>query len=222
MINIHIKNLKGKYIKYMRDKKFVVAFFISLIMFIIALFVNFYAGIYATSRASNSVTDIILSNIRNFDVDGLFVYGALVLVALIGMLCLWMPNKIPFILKSISLFVIVRSLFIMLTHIGPFPTQIPIANDIISKFSFAGDLFFSGHTGLPYLMALIFWDEKYLRYLFLLISISFGIIVLLGHLHYSIDVLGAFFITYTIYHMSELFFKKDRILFNEHVVTEIL
>jgi hypothetical protein len=42
----------------------------------------------------------------------------------------------------------------------------------------------------------------------------FGIVVLLGHLHYSIDVLSAFFITYSIYHICELFFKTDKKIFD--------
>jgi membrane-associated phospholipid phosphatase len=84
---------------------------------------------------------------------------------------------------------------------------------IVGKFSFGADLFFSGHTGLPFLMALIFWKNKLLRYSFLFLSVFFGLIVLLGHIHYSIDVLSAFFITYTIWHVSEKLFPKDLQIF---------
>ena len=83
----------------------------------------------------------------------------------------------------------------------------------MEKFAFGGDLFFSGHTGLPFLMALIFWDNKYLRWIFILTSVMFATVVLLAHLHYSIDVLSAFFITYTIFHIALFLFKKDRRLF---------
>jgi hypothetical protein len=71
------------------------------------------------------------------------------------------------------------------------------------------DLFFSGHTGLPFLIALIFWDHIYLRALFLGSSVVFGVIVLLSHLHYSIDVFSAFFITYSIYHIAIKLFQND-------------
>ncbi|HBB03313.1 TPA: hypothetical protein DCZ39_00140 [Patescibacteria group bacterium] len=66
---------------------------------------------------------------------------------------------------------------------------------------------------MPFLMALIFWKNKLMRYAFILAAMSFGIIVLLGHLHYSIDVLAAFFITYTINHFNELLRKKDKVHF---------
>jgi hypothetical protein len=37
----------------------------------------------------------------------------------------------------------------------------------------------------------------------------FGVIVLLSHLHYSIDVFAAFFITYSIYHIALKLFDRD-------------
>jgi membrane-associated phospholipid phosphatase len=65
-------------------------------------------------------------------------------------------------------------------------------------------------------MALIFWKNKILRYTFIFLSVFFGVIVLLGHIHYSIDVLAAFFITYTIWHISEKLFKKELEYFNNN------
>ena len=85
----------------------------------------------------------------------------------------------------------------------------------VRDFAFGGDLFFSAHTGTPFLMALAFWDNKFLRILFIVTAVFFGVIVLLGHFHYSIDVLAAFFITYTIYHMAEIIFKKDKKCFDD-------
>lgn len=186
----------------------------SFALLLVSLVINYYAGTYATSRASNWVTDVILNNIPVFDVDWFFVYGAVAFWIFIIGLCVVKPHRIPFTVKSISLFILVRSVFVSLTHIGPFPTQITLdVSNLLSKFTFGGDLFFSGHTGLPFLMALVFWDNRPLRIFFILCSVAFGIVVLLGHLHYSIDVLGAFFITYSIYRLCELFFKKDKALF---------
>ncbi len=197
-----------------KDRNFVTSLLVGLLFLFISLVINFIAGTYATEKASLPVTDIILSNIRVFDVDAIFIYGPVIFWTFAGLVLLYNPKKIPFTLKSIALFVVVRSIFISLTHIGPFPTQAIISSsDFFSKFTFGGDLFFSGHTGLPFLMALIFWREKELRYIFITSSLIFGAVVLMGHLHYSIDVLAAFFITYTIFHMAEFFFKKERSMF---------
>ncbi len=212
-----MKRVLDNYKPYIKDKKFLKSILFGFLLIFASLFVNYYAGLYATERASNSVTDIVLSNIPVFQVDDVFIYGTFIFWLFISILCLIKPNRIPFVLKSISVFVITRSIFITMTHIGPFPIrEIISGSDLIKKFTFGGDLFFSGHTGLPFLMALIFWkEEKVLHWICLGTSLIFGAIVLMGHLHYTIDVLSAFFITYTIFHISERFFAKDRLLFFE-------
>lgn len=197
------------------SREFIESLIFSFIFLAISLCINFRAGNYATESASLPVTDIILSNIRVYDVDGFFIWGPVFLFSLVLVLCIYHPKKIPFIIKNIALFTLIRSIFISLTHLGPFPTQaITEGTNFINKFTFGGDLFFSGHTGIPFLMALIFWNYKPLRYIFLIDSIFMGTIVLLGHYHYSIDVLAAFFITYTIYHISLYLFEKDKIMFD--------
>ena len=198
----------------MEDRTLLTSIMVAFLFLLVSLLINFFAGTYATIRASYPVTDIFLSNIRAYDVDGFFVYGPLVLWSFVVIYLLFNPKQISFTMKSIALFIVIRSIFVTLTHIGPFPTQITInANSFFDKFTFGGDLFFSGHTGFPFLLALIYWNDKVLRYLFITSAIFFGFIVLLGHLHYSIDVLSAFFITYSIFHIAEYFFKRDRKVF---------
>ena len=195
---------------HFKDEAFVQSLILSFLLLVLSLFINFYAGVYATHKASNAVTDIILSNTRVYDLDQIFIYGSWFLVLFIAFVCIKYPRKTPFILKNISLFVIIRSIFITLTHIGPFPTEIIInPRSFLNYFVFGGDLFFSGHTGLPFLLSLVFWDIRWLRRTFLSISLCFGVIVLLAHLHYTIDVLSAFFISYGICHIARVLFKKD-------------
>lgn len=203
----------GKCKLHFSNKGFLFSALTAIVLLLASFVVNWYAGTYATEKASNAVTDIVLSNIRVFDVDGIYIYGPIVFWILIGFLCLKDLNKLPFTFKSIALFVIIRSLFISLTHLGPFPSQAPIDSNLISWFAFGGDLFFSGHTGLAFLMALVFWENRSLRIIFIATSVLFGVVVLLAHLHYSIDVLSAFFITYTIFHIAGAVFKKDQLLF---------
>lgn len=216
-----MKHFLASYKTYLRNEKFLLSCASAAILLTIGMIVNFYSGLYATERQSNAVTDLILNNIPVFDVDGIFIYGPFFFWAFTIFLTFKEPKRVPFVAKSVAFFIIIRSIFVSLTHLGPFPAHALIEPPLIFASLFSnGDLFFSGHTGLPFLMALIFWDNRKLRMLFIALAVLFGTIVLLAHLHYSIDVLGAFFITYTIFHLAEIFFKKDKKLF-ESGLTEL-
>jgi len=153
---------------------------------------------------------MFLDNLPPTDVDGILEYGALLLGAFLNAICMALPQRIPFVLKGIALFILIRSGFIILTHLGPSPEKTPIDDGFLFSSLLSGnDLFFSGHTGLPFLMALIFWDRVVARAILLGVTIVFAVAVLLGHLHYSIDVFSAFFITYSIFHLAQFFFRKD-------------
>lgn len=202
---------------FIHNSKFRRSLFVAFALLAVSLIANYYAVHYASLRASGPVDDIILSNTRVYDVEGIFVFGPLAMWLFVAGLLIWVPWETPFTIKSIALFTCIRSAFVSLTHLGAFPTHDVISYQgfIGSLFNSGSDLFFSGHTGLPFLMALIFWDFRPLRYLFLASSVLFGTIVLLGHLHYSIDVFSAFFITYTIFCLARVLFAKDYKAFRE-------
>ena len=198
------------------DRKFLFSLITAFLFLAASITTTYFSIQYVNEKASNSVTDIVLSNIPVFDVDGIFVYGPVVFWLIIATYAIFFEfKKIPFMLKSISLFVVIRAIFITLTHIGPFPYQniTYISNSFLSVFTSGNDLFFSSHTGLPFLMTLVFWENRFIRLFCLMSSFFFGAIVLMAHLHYSIDVAAAFFITYTIYHLAEKWFKKEQEFF---------
>lgn len=190
-----------------------------ILFFIASVFITHIASKYAYINSSNHVEDIILSNTRVYDFEFIFVQGAIMLTLFVIVLCFRFRNSAPFVLKAVSLFIVIRAIFVSLTHIGPYPSKLVLESNLLNFITSGNDLFFSGHTGLPFLIALIFWNHLYIRVLFLVSSILFGVIVLLSHLHYSIDVFAAFFITYSIYHMALYLFKKDREFFalEEHL-----
>jgi hypothetical protein len=206
-----------------KDRGFLLSVIIGLALLFLSFVINYFAGNFASRSISNPVTDVILDNTRVYDVTFIFINGAVIFWAFIIFMLIVEPKRLPFTLKSLALFTVIRSGFISLTHLAPFAPHLMIPTEnLIDMFSFGGDLFFSAHTGGPFLMALIFWDHKYIRYVCLAASVVFGIVVLLGHLHYSIDVFAAFFITYSIYHLSMFFFKRDHSLISTYVNLKIL
>lgn len=198
--------------KIWQDKAYRSSVMLGGVFFMLSLVINYYASIFATERVSGAVTDVILSNLRVYDVDGVIVYGSLFIALLTIIQIVLKPKLLPFVLKSLALFIIIRSVFISLTHLGPFFPRVLIDQSKVLTglgLGYAADLFFSGHTGLPFLGALIFWDNVKLRVTYLLGSIVLGASVLLSHLHYSIDVFAAFFITFTIFYIATKIFPRD-------------
>ena len=209
------RELARRYRRYISELEIRRSILSSIAVFAFSVGISSYAIQYATEKASNPVSDIILSNTSPRDVDGLFVFGTIMLIAYIALLLLAHPKRIPFVLYSLALFFFIRSAFITFTHVGPFPVP-PVGNDwgsLARHFLFSSDLFFSAHTGAPFLLALIFWRDRVLRGAFLAWSVFLAMVVLLGHLHYTIDVASAYFITFTIYCIAEYLFPKARALF---------
>lgn len=203
-----------RYRSYCLKEGFLTSLLLSALAFIVSLVAIYFASNYANSRASNSVTDIVLSNVPAVDVGSLFVYGTFALVLFTTLLFLDHPKRMPYMLYSLAAFYLIRAVFVSLTHLGPFPLQ--TMNDFgatITKLFFGGDYFFSGHTGTPFLLALMFWRTSWIRFVYLAWTLFFSVVVLLGHLHYSIDVLSALFITYAITDITAWLFPKEHALF---------
>lgn len=209
--------------KYWSQKRYVYSSLVGLALFFASLVANRYASLYATAQASNSVSDLILSNIPAINVEWIVNDGAAFFGFCMLALILWQPRRIPFILKAVALFVFIRSGFIIFTHLAPFPNRTYLdPSDIWGTLTYGGDYFFSGHTGMPYLFALIYWQEKRVRYFCLIASVILSTSVVLGHLHYSIDVFAAFFITYGIFVMAQHFFPYAYNFFSEeHSMPEL-
>jgi len=173
----------------------------------------FAAVTYATVHASNHVTDFVLSRVGPFNVRFLFIYGTFTAFAITVGLLGWRPNRLPFALKAMALFLLVRAVFVALTHMAPSPIDPQKPAPIFNSIFYGGDLFFSGHTGLPFLAALAFWHIPQWRMFYLALTGFFGAVVLLGHYHYSIDVLAALFITHGVFQISCWLFGRDNALF---------
>ncbi len=190
--------------------------FFQFIFLVLSLFIQHFATEYADMSVSHYVHDILLDNLPIMRVDDVLNYGVQIFTLFIIGCIIIEPKRIPFIFKSLALFFLIRAAFIPLTHLGPSPLMAPIdQSDLLANLVMGNDFFFSGHTGTPFLLALIFWDEKFIRYVSLTASFVFGSAVLLGQLHYSIDVFAAFFITYAIFSIAVKIFPKEYKLFKE-------
>lgn len=181
--------------------------------YVVEHFANVYAFAYSLRPTSNHVGDLILDNIPAIDLNLIIIDGALISVVFGTLFILSKPRYVLFSLKALALFIIIRALFVSLTHVGIHPDNIApglgFFDGIYTYLNFQTGLFFSGHTGLPFLMALIFWQMPRARHIFLWLALIFAVAVLLAHIHYSIDVLAAPFMAYGIFRIAQYLFPRD-------------
>jgi hypothetical protein len=145
---------------------------------------------------------------RFFFVWGFAAFVAFAIAA--GLAFEW--RRLPYIAWCYALLIAVRSVFIMLTPMQSPEGALPIVGSALfdaigRQLTFGNDLFFSAHTALPFLGFLVFRGPV-VRGVFLAFSILLAATVLLSRLHYSIDVAGAYFITYAVYKAEVRWFQR--------------
>jgi hypothetical protein len=185
--------------------------FLSILFLIIALILTALSGDYVDEARSVSVPDLILSHIPAVDLSFLFVYGIIIVVIVfLAYPLVHKPKKLHYAIGMLSLFLCIRSAFLVLTHLKVPTGAIPISAPAFLHFlTYSNDLFFSGHAGIPFLGFLVFENKK-IKYFMLISSIILAITALFMHVHYSIDIASAYFITYGIYKIGDKIFRDKK------------
>ncbi len=173
---------------------------LSLLFLAIAIIALAVSSHYVDEIHTVAVPDLILDAIPVIDLSLLFTAGIIVVIVVyLAYPLIYKPKKFHYALGMFSLFLLVRSAFIVLTHLKAPIEAVPVSSPgIFSFLTYSNDLFFSGHAGLPFLGFLVYHDSK-IKYFMLGASIILAITVLFMHVHYSIDVASAYFITYGVY-----------------------
>lgn len=211
-----MEQIRQNYREIWQNKPVLRNMFASMLLFLSSMYITMLAYNYTKAANMTVVPDLILDNIPALNVGALFFLGFLFLIIFAVAVGLVNPRRIPFLLISTSLFFSIRSFFMVLTHLAPpnieyyqYIEHEHHVRTVLFTLSSGTDLFFSGHTGYPFLLALITWGNKWMRTFFIVFSIFMAIVVLVGHLHYSIDVFAAYFISYGIFKLAERFFPKE-------------
>jgi membrane-associated phospholipid phosphatase len=114
------------------------------------------------------------------------------------------PRLFLLVAYSFILMCVLRMLTISLLPLNP-PPGLIVLKDPIANIAYGGngifitkDLFYSGHTGNMFLFFLCL-QHKWDKIIALTASFLVGILVMVQHIHYSIDVIAAFLFTFFIY-----------------------
>lgn len=183
---------------------------LSVLFFLFSYIMTYFASKYVDSANTTPVQDLILDNIPTINLGILFSYGMILLfVVTLFYILFFKVKQFHIIVFSFSTLILVRSFFITLTHLGNPADAVLISNlpTIYQGLTYQNDLFFSGHAAIPFMGYLLFRKEK-IGIFFLVMTIILSLTVLFMHVHYSIDVFAAFFITYAVYKLTEWFSEK--------------
>lgn len=188
-------------------------------MVVFAVWLTTLAQNYANSVPSNSVSDFLLDNLPAFPWPAFLVYflswGSLLFALTLLIIVFSKPEYFPATLKTLALLYMVRAFFISVTHLKLYggPAVLDGYNSLTASLASviynSHDLFFSGHTALPFVAALVFWNHRPARYYFLIAAFLFAVGVLWAGAHYSIDVFAAPFMGYAIFSAAKRIFKSD-------------
>lgn len=176
---------------------------IGVFLFIFGMSVSYFAYEYIATTNGPVAKDLFLDNLPTLYVASWFFFSIFFMGAVAVILSILNPRRAPFILICTGLFFAIRAFFLILTHLAP-PNI-----EYYMGMSTGSDLFFSGHVGYAFLLALMFWRNRLYKILFIALSIMMAALVLLGHLHYSIDVFSAYFIVYVIFVIAKKVFKGE-------------
>lgn len=203
------------------DRAFRISLLAGIVLMAGAAASNQFACIYNDSQSYISVGDLILDYIPTINMHIFFTWGMYFLTVFIICYALFVkPETVPFALKTYAVLIFLRCGFILLTNIGApvdsFYAGAIVGKDFFTDFVFRNDLFFSGHTAYPFLGYLIYRKTNVAWILFLG-TILMAITVLFMHVHYSIDVFAAFFITYGVYKFSSWLFDPLNIRFRDRL-----
>ena len=182
---------------------------LSSVFVAVALFADYRCGVYVTASTAVKVPDLILERLPSVDLSFFFTYGYMALIVSMFLYPAFRRVRMLHVVAiQFSILLTLRSLFMIFTHVGTPAGAVAVHfPGVFSKLYFENDMFFSGHTAMPFLGFYLFRYSR-LRYVYLVGAIVMGIVVLFMHVHYSIDVLGAFFMTYCSYQMGSVIIHR--------------
>lgn len=191
-----------------------VEFVLSALALLAAFALNHFADGYVerVGETAHTSPDLVLRHLPGVDVSAVYWWGALAFVVFaLGAAFLRERDRLAYLARAYALVIAARACLMVLT-----PLHIPdgaISVDAGMLYSSVGkmvtvhhDLFFSMHTAMAFLGALVFRD-RFVRWVCAGFSVLMAVTVLLLKTHYSLDVAGAYLVTYALYRLQRRYLE---------------
>lgn len=194
--NIAPLNWKAAY----KANCFKIRLFVAIALFAGILTVFPYFFQYIESRNGANLSDFLVDAIRPFDVSVPIFICIWSTTLLVAIRCMRDPNMLLVSLYCFIVLTLTRMCSIYFIPLNPpqglIPLVDPLSNFFYGKTNFVTkDLFFSGHTSSQFLFFLSL-KKKRDKAFALLSTAVVACLVLIQHVHYTIDVVAAIPLTY--------------------------
>jgi len=185
------------------NKSLIALMVLSFISVITALFLTKIYLTYNETRIGWDLYDPIINLIDPIDLSTpifILTYGSII----IGLICsMTSPKKVIQTNLTILSLLGYRMICMYLIPLEPPTGIIPLQDAFLMNTTYSNqllvkDLFFSGHTASVVILYYLV-DHKYISKIFLIMSILIGSMLIIQHVHYSIDVLVAYIFAHLAY-----------------------
>lgn len=168
---------------------------------------------FIESRAGSRLDDVILNYLSARDLsDYIFfiIYSGAVMVILY---CIQSPWTVLYTAHLFLVMNLIRGMCMYLTPLEPPLEIIPLHDPLLITYVYLEnpklkDLFFSGHTATLTLYCLVFQKHIKLQRIFVALTLIMGILLLVQHCHYTIDVIGAVPMAYFAFLITKYIWNK--------------
>ena len=179
-------------------------------MFIILILVYGRFLDFIEGRPGSVLADPFLNSFSPLEVTW-FTFGIIYISVILTLIRLsFQPSQLLITFQAYILIAMARMASMYLTPLDPPLLLIPLEDPFVQSVSsgvLTRDLFFSGHTSTMFLLYLSCTNRR-MKYFFLIGTILVGLLVLIQHVHYSIDVVAAPFYAFTCYKISSYLTAK--------------
>jgi hypothetical protein len=203
------KNIKTAWRTAFHHAGFRIQFILTMAVTLSFSVVFHYYFPYVESRTGRQLSDFVLSILPPADVSH-FVFFFLYSGMIIGLLShLSHPKVILVAFQTYVLVTLMRIVTIYLLPLEPPVGYVPLKEPFVQMFTPGGqiiskDLFFSGHMS-TILSLFLPTHLKFPRNYLLVCCISIAVLLLVQHVHYTIDVLFAIPATIAVYYFCRMY-----------------
>lgn len=186
--------------KLFRNQFLTALVFLTILLIILPKFLA-----YVETRHGTIINDPILNLFTPIDLTWLIF---IILYGTLGFALFYLITKPMLLLIAITTYAIMiffRIIAMYLLPLDPPVLMIALYDPFVGLFekgtTLTRDLFFSGHTAIMFILYLVSKNKK-IKSFFLVATIAIAGLVLLQHVHYTVDVFVAFFAAFAAYSIA--------------------